>query len=317
MRSLTKYLFLSILMAILPGLTFAQSGGLQLLGIGPDAAALSISEAGTAKLQYGASVFTNPANLGFEKRSTVTAGHTFWLENSGNSLAATVLPRRNGALGIGVLTSSISDIEARNTPGEPVGTFDVNYFAFAGAYAYRMGAVSVGVTGMFLHEQLYQQSASGYALNAGISAQLLQERLRLGTTLLNYGEMEILQETRSPLPTLWKSGFWSEVAQFSISGSNEIPVLIALSTDLSVPLNDDGASDGASSQSDPWISSGLEVTFSDLIQIRAGIRTGETKRRFSSGVGIIHRNIQFNYAFVPFETGFGLTHALSMTFMFD
>lgn len=314
-----RNILLSVLIAVVacPTGVIAQSGGLQLLGIGPEAAALSLSEVNSARLSGGSAVFTNPANLAFETRASVVAGHTFWLQNSGNSHAAVSIPRGNGTYGLSVLTSSITDIEARQNPGEADGTFDVNYFAFAGAYAHRFGPVSVGFTAMYLFEQLAQASAPGYAINAGIAATFLGDRLRFGSSINNYGEMEILIESRSPLPTLWKSGVWSEIAQLSVSGSNEIPVVLAIGADVSVPLNDDGASDGARGQTEPWISTGLEITVSDLLQFRGGIRTGDTKRRFSTGVGIIHRNLQFNYAFVPFETGFGTTHALSMTFLID
>ena len=295
----------------------AQSGGLQLLGIGAEPISLSLSETVTGRGNGSASIFSNPANLAFDEQASVTASHTFWIQNSGNSHASVNIPGSRGTVALGVLTSSIGDIQTYSEPGMPAGNFDVNYYSFAGSYALRVGPVSAGITMMYLYEQLYQLSASGYGVNAGLSARFLDNRVRIGTALLNAGRMEILAETRSPLPTKLKSGIWSDLAQFSISGSNQIPVLISLGVDYSIPLDEDGASDGATNLNDPWLSSAVEITISDMLILRAGIRTGETKRRFSSGIGVNFDSIQFNYAFVPFETGFGLTHALSLVYYFD
>ena len=292
----------------------AQSGGLQLLGIGPDAVTLSLSESVTARRSYGASIFMNPANLAGTETLVASASHTFWLETSGNTYFSVLTPSRYGVFGLGVLTSSVGNIEARQTPGAPIGTFDVSYYAFAGSFAREFGFLSVGVTGMFLYEELYDLWATGYAFNGGITGSFLDDRLRVGTTLLNNGQMDYLAESRSPLPTMWKSGVWSQILQVSTIGSSEIPLIAAVSADLTVPLNDEGASDGATTLTDPWVSFGVEATVSDLISIRGGIRTGDTKRRFSTGLGISQGDFGFDYSYVPFETGFGVTHSLSITY---
>jgi hypothetical protein len=319
MKKLTlRLLFLWILLTI--GQIFiiqAQSGGLQLLGIGAEPISLSLSETITAKGNGSASIFSNPANLAFDQQASVTASHTFWIQNSGNSHASVTIPGTRGTIGLGVLTSSIGEIQSYSQPGVPSGSFDVNYYAFAGSYAIKFGPISAGITMMYLYEQLYQLSADGYGINAGISVRFLDNRIRAGSALLNSGRMELLAETRSPLPTLWKTGIWSDLAQFSVSGSSQIPILLSLGIDFAVPVNEDVASDGFTSINNPWLSSGLEITVSDMLILRAGVRTGDTKRRFSSGIGVNLENVRFNYAFVPFETGFGLTHSLSLVYYFD
>jgi len=167
---------------------------------------------------------------------------------------------------------------------------------------------------MYLYEELYNLWATGYALSGGITASLLDDRLRIGSSLLNNGEMEILVDERSPLPTMWRTGVWSRVLQLSTVGSSEIPLTASLSADYTVPLNENGSSDGATAINDPWVSIGTEIIVSDLISIRGGVRTGESKRRFSAGLGIEQGSFRFDYAYVPFETGFGVTHSLGITY---
>lgn len=301
-------------LSMMPQNALSQSGGFQLLGIGPDPVTLSLSEAVTARSTAGAAIFMNPANNSQISSLTASASHTFWLETSGNTYFSVHTPSRYGVFSVGVLTSAINDIEARQVPGSPSGQFDVSYYAFAGSFARSFGPISVGVTGMYLYEELYNLWATGYALSGGMTASLLDDKLRIGSSLLNNGEMEILVDRRSPLPTMWRTGVWSRVLQLSTVGSSEIPLTAAISADFTVPLNDEGSSDGATAITDPWISTGLEVIVSDLISLRGGIRTGETKRRFSAGLGIEQGSFRFDYAYVPFETGFGVTHSLGITY---
>ncbi len=316
MNTYLRIFSLVAIMAVsgLPKQAFSQSGGFQLLGIGPDPVTLSLSEAVTAQSTAGAAIFMNPANNAQISSLSASASHTFWLETSGNTYFSVHSPSRYGVFSVGVLTSAINDIEARQVPGSPSGQFDVSYYAFAGSFARSFGPISVGVTGMYLYEELYNLWATGYAISGGVTASLLDNRLRIGSSLLNNGEMEILVDERSPLPTMWRTGVWSRVLQLSTVGSSEIPLTAAFSADFTVPLNDEGSSDGATAITDPWISTGVEVIVSDLISLRGGIRTGKTKRRFSTGLGIEQGSFRFDYAYVPFETGFGVTHSLGITY---
>lgn len=301
-------------LTLFPNVAASQSGGFQLLGIGPDPVTLSLSEAITARSTAGSAIFMNPANNAHITRLSASASHTFWLETSGNTYFSVHTPSRYGVFSIGVLTSAINDIDARQVPGSPSGQFDVSYYAFAGSFAKSFGPISVGLTGMYLYEELYNLWATGYALSGGVTASLLSDRLRIGSSLLNNGEMEILVDERSPLPTMWRTGVWSRVLQLSTFGTSEIPLTASLSADFTVPLNDDGSSDGATTITDPWMSFGTEIIVSDLISLRGGFRTGETKRRFSTGLGIEQGSFRFDYAYVPFETGFGVTHSLGITY---
>lgn len=294
----------------------AQYGGLEMLGIGPEPISLSLSEAVTAVNLNGTSIFTNPANLAINSDYSITASHTFWLENSTNSHLSLMVPSRRGTFGLGVLTSSIREIEARSVPGEPAGTFDVSYYAFAGSYSRDLAFLNVGITAMYLYEQLYELSASGYAVNFGVSKSFVNENVRIGATVLNLGQMDYLAESRTPLPTIFKAGIWSRILQISTIGGSEIPLILALSADVNVPIEEDD-NNISDKQSDSWISTGIEITISDLISIRGGYRSGESKRNFSSGIGINFGSASFNYAFVPFETGFGNTHSLSLVYFFN
>jgi len=294
----------------------AQSGGLQLLGIGPEAVSLSLSESVTALPLGPSSMFTNPALLRYSEQAEVSVSHSFWLENSANSHASLSLPVRGGHLGFGVLTSGVTNIEARQTPGQTAGTFDVRYYAFSGSYSTRIAFVDLGVTASYLYEQLYQLTATGYGLNAGLHTSLLDQRVRVGMAALNMGRMSTLSETRTPLPALLKAGIWADAVQFSVDNNSQIPILISFTSDVHIPLDTDEQTE-AFSGNHPWISAGTQVRFAELIDVRAAFRTGDSKRPFSLGMGLNIEELIFSYAFVPFETGFGSTHTVSLRYLFD
>jgi hypothetical protein len=296
-----------------------QSPGLQFLNIGPNARSLAISEAHTAVLLGAENIFTNPANLVLEEQSNLGLAYTLWLGDSYNTQASFNYKRENDAFGIGILSSVVDDITVRQTPGPSIGNFSVRYLAIAGAYARRFGPVSAGITGMYLYEQFFEQDASGFAFNAGISSEFLDRRLRASAALLNYGEMNKLNINRSEVPTFFKAGLSAQLLQFSVSGTTEIPFLFYLSGDLIVPVDQHrpDPSTGNLIQIDPYAAFGLNFEVYDLLTIRGGYRTGDTARPVSFGASVSVDPIEFNYALVPFETGFGTVHSISLLYNFN
>jgi len=298
--------------------TAQNNSGLQFLSIGPNAFSLSLSEAHTAVPIGSAAIFTNPANLMLNSRSSLGASHTLWIGDTQHTQASASIRRVNDAFGFGFLTSGIDDITVRNTPGPSEGSFDVRYLAVSAAYARQFGIFSAGITASYIYEQFFQSNASGYGFNMGITATLLDERLRIGTSLNNIGEMGELVNQRSELPTVLRAGIDLNAIQFSAFSGTEIPVLINFSADFVAPLNEDNLTgEGTLIQSGDYFAFGVNAQLYDMISIRGGYRTGNTARNWSLGAGISIDPVMFNYAFVPFETGFGSVHSISLVYFFD
>lgn len=302
-----------------PEISSAQNNsGLQFLSIGPNAYSLSLSEAHTAVPIGSAAMFTNPANLVLNSRSSLSASHTLWIGDTQHTQASASIRRTKDAFAFGFLTSGIDDITVRTTAGPSEGSFDVRYLAVSAAYARQFGIFSAGATASYIYEQFFQSNASGYGFNMGITATLLDERLRIGTSLNNVGEMGKLVIKQSELPTVLRAGIDLNAIQFSAFSGTEIPVLINFSADFVTPLNETKP-EGESSliQSGDYLAFGVNAQLYDMISIRGGYRTGNTARNWSMGAGISIDPITFNYAFVPFETGFGSVHSISLLYFFD
>lgn len=194
-------------------------------------------------------------------------------------------------------------------------------FSVAAAYARRVGPLSVGANIMYLYEQFYQQNASGYGISLGSSLNLFRERLRLAASVRNIGRMSYLANTRSELPTNLNFGVHAKIIQFSTHGSSEIPILISASTDYTKPLNDRALTTSQTQGLNPlkngFASVGLNVNISQLIDVRGGYRIDKNSaRKFSAGLGIITNGIHIDFAFVPFETGYGNAYSVGLRYYF-
>jgi len=296
----------SILFLLILGLPITvasqSDGGLRFLSIGTDPIQLASAETMSASTTGATTLFANPALMAFETGASLGLSNTFWLDGAYNRTAAWVQPSRFGTFGFGVLSSTISDIEARQTPGPPDGTFNVTYLSFTGGFAKQFGAVSVGVNASWLSEQIFDRSATGYSVGGGIAARMLDDRIQLGSTVQHLGKMDPLILESSPLPSIWRTGIKADIIQFSVNGSSEIPIIISTAADVHVPLDDE----------DVYVSTAMNVTVSDILSFYGGIRTGDTRRPFGTGMSIQWLQFRFAYALVPFDAGFGLTHTLGI-----
>lgn len=298
-----------------------ESTGLHFLLIGPSARNMGASDAHTASLTGASAIYLNPALLSHEKHNSATLSYMLWpATDTQNSFAGLVYRSGRQTFGLALLSSLNDDIPFRRYPtNSPDGYFAVRYFSLAGSYARSIGPLALGVTGMYLHEQFFQQDASGYGFNAGATFHLLDERVRLGAAVRNLGSMADLAETATKLPSMLSFGTDIQFLQFSTSAiEDEIPILLSVITDYNIPIKTSSESEKTSllAQDEGYINAGLELNISQVIDLRAGIRSGDTQRRFSFGVGLLISDFYFNYAFLPFLDGFGVAHALSLQYHF-
>ncbi len=324
-NTISRIIIISGLFPFLANQAFCQvlNTSLPFLNIGPDAYSLGISEARTATLTGAADIYSNPANLAMEEKSSLSASYTFWIADTRISHASVNFRRKNDAIAFGILTSSVNNLEARQQPGPANGTFSMQDFSIAAAYARRFGPLSVGANIMYLYEQFYQQNAGGYAFSAGTSVNLLQKRLRLAASVRNIGRMGILNDTRSELPANFNFGAHTKIIQFSTPGNTEIPVLISASADYTKPLknraltSNTSTTAGLNSLQNGFVSAGLNVSISELIDLRGGYRFEKNAARsFSAGLGLITNGIHIDFAFVPFETGYGNAYSVGLRYYF-
>jgi hypothetical protein len=243
--------------------------------------------------------------------------YTLWISNVNNQFAAVNFLRNNMAIAFGVYTSTADNFEARDQPGPPAGNFSISYLSLSGALAYRIGPVSIGGTAQYLREEVFQFIANGYAYNLGISAELFNQRVRVGSSVNNIGEMESLDAVSTTVPSTFNLGISAGLVEFITPGENDLPVLISLHTNWSKPIEKSPTSDFTVQEGDEgYISIALSADVADLFTVQGGYRSGPTERPISFGIGLLIDPIRVNYALVPFSTGFGTVHSFGVQYFF-
>ena len=292
----------------------AQSRGIQFLEIGPTAAELSLSEATVATPNGAASIYTNPALLVMQNRPSISFGYTNWIYDSNNLFGGINLKKGNRAIAFSFYSSGITGFEQRNNPGDSNGEFSVQYISISGAYAIDFNWLSIGFSSHYLNEDIFPFRANGYAFNFGIATSLSNDRIRFGSSLLNIGKMEKLDQVATDVPSSLNFGGAIDVLEFVHEKSPDLPILATLMVDFIQPLesSSNGIEDFIPHTS--YLNIGLILLVSEIVEIRAGYKTQQNVRPMSYGLGFIAEKVTFSYAIIPFKTGFGTVHSVGLQY---
>lgn len=308
---------LTILFLITTLPVLAQGSGFDMLSISPTPSALSKAEATTTLADGAASAYSNPALLAYAKNSSVDLGYSFWIADVSNIFGGVNFLRDRNAIAFSFYTSGSSEYQQYDNPGQPNGTFSIQYLSIAAAYAYNFKYFSIGGTAQYLNEENFTYRANGYAFNIGLASQFFNDRVRLGTSLTNLGEMEKLNIEATTLPSTFRAGISGDLAQFTAQKNDDLPILISVYADYVSPLNETSGEDFADySSSEDYFNVGIKLTIAEVLELSGGYKTQNNVRPIAFGAGFLTDDINFNYALIPFNTGYGTVHSVGIQYKF-
>ncbi|MFQ5570272.1 MAG: PorV/PorQ family protein [Rhodothermales bacterium] len=300
-----KYGYATILMCVVLALpVHAQETGLNFLRIGANAAAGAMGDAQVAGTRDAFATYWNPAGLASAPFNSAAVSHRIWLADMrAYDVAARFRVGRNGGLGLALTAVDSGDLEVRDAPGDPDGVFSAQFISVGLSYGRQVGPLRAGVTAKYLSEQIFEQTATGYAFDAGVQVGVLGDKLLFGAALQNVGKMNKLAGEASTLPKTLRVG--TAFSPFRIlaenDGSTLLDVLLAAEVSHLFPGETTRFHAGG----------GVEVL--DLVVLRAGIITNDALRNVTFGGGLHYGAFFFDYAFLPFESGFeGPGHVLTL-----
>ncbi len=175
---------------VIPAQTNVGTTAAQFLKIevGPRAVAMGGNFVATA--DDATSLFWNPAGAGIITERMLTFGHTEWFADISHDFFGMVVPWSQGAIGLSVIALSTGEME-QTTLEEPEGTgtfFDFSDIAFGLTYARPLtDRFSVGITGKYISESAFNESASTFAVDMGTMLDVGYEGLRIGMSISNFG----------------------------------------------------------------------------------------------------------------------------------
>lgn len=292
----------------LGGSAVAQNNtGLAFLRIGTSASALSTGSGQVAISADAFSTYWNPAGLGRLATSSAALTHHVWVEDTRiYTLAAAFKTAERTGFGIAVTGVGSGDIPAYTGPGESAGFFDAQFASAGAGVGHAFGPVSVGVVAKFLSERIFDVSANGYAVDFGVQVHTPNDRIRVGFAAQNFGHMSELNVQASELPRTLRAGVGVYPFRILTREDREEFVNTVLIADVSHRLSDDETA----------IHLGLGVQVLETIMIRGGWQSNNDLWNFSLGAGVVFDAIQFDYAYLPFQSGFGRSgHVLSLLYL--
>ena len=275
-----------LLVALLTLPTVLAAAGLPALRQGGGARAAALANAGTALFAAQA---LNPAARQSRGRRSVAFNHQASIQHIRQNHLHLTQARGRGTWGLAAQLWQANDLERRTGPStEPLGHFGVYEGAVGLTYARQMERTRLGLQLKFIRQSIFTQNASGLAADLGLMCDV-SARLRLGATVRNLGRMNRLDQRETDLPL---------EARFGAAYVGHADMLIAVEAqkargdDLTFHL-------------------GSEYQAGEHLRLRAGYQTAEN-RSLSAGLGLMAKHWIIDYAYVPFGSGLGDAHWLSL-----
>lgn len=297
-----RKIFLSVLFFY--SLVSAQSSGnsgVAFLKLGSGSRNIAMGDLGIVAGNELNAVNYNPSILSILNKTQLTFSHNSLIQDLRSELFGGSFNAFGIPLAVMINTTTISDIEIRNIPGEAVSKFNANYFS-----AGLSGAVELlnnfhtGFTLKYLYENLYSDEASGYALDLGVTYTGIADGLTIGASLRNMGSMNQLRNETTKLPEDLRLG-----ASYLIDFST-MKFIVNLLGGFQKFLDAD----------DSHLHFGAEVNYDNFFFIRGGLITGYESKSVTTGFGVKLKSFNMDYAYVPFKYGLGDNHIITFIFTF-
>jgi len=315
------FIFIAILILSLPLISQSKVGttAAPFLGIAVGPRAIGLGGAFTAFAGDVSALYWNPAGVSRLGRNEIMLSHTKWIfGTSFDWVGIAVGIDRNNYVGVSITRLDFGEEEV-TTIDYPEGTgerWDASDIAVGISYARNLtDRFSVGGTVKFIQQKLWNERATGFALDVGVLFITEFKGLKLGASISNFGtEMQLdgkdlfviydpdpgasgnnpaisakLKTDNWPLPLLFRVGASIDVFKTETN-------YLTLAVDALHP-NDNTES----------LNIGFEYSFRNLIFLRAGYKSlfqKDSQERFTVGVGINYKvggiGFSFDYSYQDF-----------------
>lgn len=256
----------------------------QFLKIGAGARPISMGGAYTALANDILSIYWNPAGLArVGGTGEATFNHSEWLASTQFDFAAFSLNAGNiGSIGFQVTSFRVPEDVVR-TVRDPDGTgqfFDSNSISLGLTFARRLtDRFSIGITGKFIQENIFNETARGGAFDIGILYDTPFKNVTLGAAISNFGTKLKLDGrdlffNEDPLPA---EGSVDEVPSKFRTDNFELPLnfrfglawKVVHSNDITIIAAADGTQPNDNTE---FVNSGFELGIRNVLFLRGGYK---------------------------------------------
>lgn len=287
----------SVLLVVCAVSPVAGNGGLALMKVEHGARPTGMGGAFVAVTEDPNGVVYNPASITALTGFAASFGHTAYWENVRleSGYFAKSMTERTFLHG-GIRFAAVDEIEQRTFPtSEPESYFEAHDASFKLGLSRRISSkVTVGASAGWYLEKI--EAWRGWAFNVDLGVLVaLTENAALGASAVNLGSDFTLSKTGS-------------------ESSREISLPTAYSIGSSYKYNRYlGAADIVYLDDEAHLHLGIEATLHQLFSIRSGYMLNYDSKNIAAGASFSKRNIQVDYAFVPYTNDLGTSHLFNLT----
>lgn len=287
-RALTiSWMMLLVSGSTAPAADISESGtaGLSFLTIAPSAELAALGGGGSAHVFGPAAMWANPALIAGIADRAADFNHTIWIGDITYEYISFATPLSMGALGISAQLFDSGDIEGRDKYGSPTGLYSVTNAAFGVTYAARpLEWLAAGVKYKHLFQKVSEDTAGGWAIDAGLTADTPITGLTFGLAGRNYGSMGKLRNHKTTLPSsVIFGGEYRGTAPYS--GREYTAVADAL-----FPRHGDNG-----------IRLGLRYDASEYLDLMVGYRNDSEFEQMIYGFDVTLQRMTASFAYSPFS----------------
>lgn len=291
------------------------TSGAQFLKIAVGARAAALGGAFTSYGDDASALFWNPAGIVGVKNGALTASHAEWWAGSRLSHAAYVQSFGEvGSFGISFTLMSMDKTEV-TTEDQPDGTgqyFDAQDLMLGLSYARKLtDDFCIGITGKYVGQRIWNETATGFAVDVGTQYHIGFRDLRLGMSVTNFGgdltfggrDLGVDYDGNSSIATERLLPAQLTPEQYPLPLHFQVGVSMSpyISDDFAVLLATDVIHPN---DNDELVCAGVEVTLMQRFFLRGGYRFGDDTARWSGGVGAVATtgtfDVSFDYAYVNY-----------------
>ncbi len=288
------------------------------IGIGPRA--IGIGSAFTATADDITAVYWNPAGLSNIVSNEAHFNHTSWIADIGFDFAA-FATHLSGVGTVGVSVSVLNAIDGMliRTVENPEGTgerFDAGSMSIGLSYARSLtDNFSIGFTGKYIREFIWNESAVGFALDAGVLYKIpVLNEFRLAASISNFGtKMKMDGRDIIEIKHVGEEGHGNLINSYIQLEEWDLPLLFRVGVAADLIKDETSLLILALDAVHPndhteYVNTGIEYTWNKMISVRAGYNSlfeSKSEKGLTLGVGLNYRLIEsvrvlFDYAYQDF-----------------
>ena len=273
----------------------AGATGLPFLLLGSGARATALGEAAAAISDIDAAS-ANPAAVS-TARGRIGVTHSSWIQDVRHEYATALQPLGNGILSVQLALSRAGGLERRVGPSrEPLGEFGVYEWTLGVGYGRLWtGNLQLGAAAKLIRQSIHAESAQGAALDFGVVYRV-GDPVLLGGSVRNLGVMNSLANDPTNLPSQVRLALACSCLGKGSAGQSSRLALVEVQLSRGYG---------------PSVHGGVEWPVATALALRGGYQTG-SHRSLSAGFGLQVRTWRIDYAYVPFASGLGQAHRLSL-----